>query len=352
MKRVLVGLSGGVDSAVTARILMNEGYQVHGAYLALAPGASSDLARRVAEELGIPFTVIEKKKEFQQKIVRPFLKTYREGKTPNPCVECNGRAKIPFLLAEADRLGIPFVATGHYAGIVPLSSGRMGLSCGKDPEKDQSYFLWRLSQGQLRRLIFPLADAKKRETLVSGEGLVPKEQKESMEICFVPGNDTKRFLLENGGNTPEGDFVDASGKILGRHKGISCYTVGQRKGLGVAMGERYFVTEILPERNQIVLAPEEDLFTDQIFVHGVRWVSFCRRTLPKEGILFRGRHRGGKIPCRLNFENGGVWVQLDRPCRRFAPGQSACFYFGDLLAFGGYIGLEVKKTPLGDMCKL
>lgn len=336
-KRVLVGLSGGVDSALTARLLMEKGYEVTGCYLRFCSESDPSGAKRVAKELGIPLTVVEARSAFQKKVIHPFVQTYREGKTPNPCVECNRKMKIAALMKEADRLGIFWVATGHYARIRRNETGRYQLLCGKDVNKDQSYFLWKLTQKQLSRLIFPLAEREKETVVKEADGLIPKDQKESMEVCFIPDGDTASFVEAYGGRTEEGDFVDSQGKVLGRHKGISRYTVGQRRGLGIAMGKRYFVISLDPEKNQVVLGPEEELTTKCVFAESLHWVSCTKKTLPEGEIFFRGRHRGKLLPCRLKFENGGVEVVFDGAQRRFAPGQSACFYHGETLLFGGKI---------------
>ena len=236
-------------------------------------------------------------------------------------------------------MGIDSVATGHYASVRQKEDGSFGLYCGKDEKKDQSYFLWKLTQRQLSRLIFPLAGRKKEEILLLAEPYVSRSVKESMEICFIPQGDTQTFLEQRGGKTPEGDFVDCRGRVLGRHRGIFRYTVGQRRGLGVAMGERYFVTRLLPETGRVELGPEAELYTDRFPVEALRGLSGRLRDLPEE-LLFRGRHRGKRIPCRLVRSGRSGTVYLSEPIRRIAPGQSACFYLGEELVCGGVISEE------------
>ncbi len=337
MESVLVGLSGGVDSAVSVRLLKEQGYRVHGTYLAFCPESDPEPAARLAQALDIPFSVVEDRKGFEKKVVRPFVDAFCGGETPNPCVNCNRVMKIPALLREADRLGIEKVATGHYAR-VEKEAGRWCLYRGKDENKDQSYFLWKLTQRQLSRLIFPLSGWEKQKARALAQDLLPQNEKESMEICFVPNGDTAGFVDKVGGQTPPGDFVDRGGRVLGQHRGISHYTIGQRRGLGVAMGERWFVTKLLPEKNQVVLGPEEELYCQEMWVESLHFVSVPKKAAPVEGICVQGRHRGKKIPCRVFWQEGGARVLFSDPCRRFAPGQSACFYLGDKLLFGGIIG--------------
>jgi tRNA-specific 2-thiouridylase len=340
MKRVLVGLSGGVDSAAVALILKREGYEVFGAYLSLCPNSDPEPAREVAKKLGIPFVVANYKKSFENRVVKPFLAAYREGKTPNPCVECNRFVKIAALIRTADRLGIEMVATGHYATIVRLENGRYALARGKDGGKDQSYFLWRLNQKQLSRLMFPLSSEKKSAVKEMALALIPPKQKESMEICFIPDSDTQGFLEKQGAGMPAGDFVDREGKVLGAHGGIHRYTIGQRRGLGVAMGSRYFVTELLPEENKIVLGPEEDLMTNSVFVKDLHFVSCHPSEFENGEVFFQGRNRAKPTLCRVEKKKNGVLVRFAERQRKIAFGQSACFYRDDLLLCGGVIAKE------------
>ena len=257
MEKVLVGLSGGVDSTAVALLLQEEGYEVHGVYLSFCHGDGEERARYVADRLGIPLTVAKRERRFQNRVIEPFLSTYEKGLTPNPCVECNRCMKFACLLEEADRLGIEKVATGHYAAITKREDGRMELCRGKDRQKDQSYFLWKLTQKQLSRILFPLAKEEKEEIKLRARQFVSPEERESMEICFIPDGDTGAFLEKHCGGEP-GDFVDTKGAVLGRHKGLVHYTVGQRRGLGIAMGERCFVTALCPEQNRVILGKEAD----------------------------------------------------------------------------------------------
>lgn len=336
MEKVLVGLSGGVDSTAVALLLKEKGYEVHGVYLDFCGEKGEERARFAAERLGIPFYTVNRRRRFETRVVKPFAEAYEKGLTPNPCVECNRCMKFACLLEEADRLGIEKVATGHYARIRRGEDGRMELCRGKDRNKDQSYFLWKLTQKQLSRILFPLADEEKGEVKERAKKYVSPEEKESMEICFIPEGDTGAFL-HGRCDSPEGNFVDKEGRILGRHKGLVHYTVGQRRGLGIAMGERYFVLELIPERNEIILGAEEELYVNKVHVKDLRFVSCRKSSVPKEGLGFRGRNRGEPIPCRVQFDGRGAVVTFDAPVRRYAPGQSACIYFGEKLLFGGEI---------------
>lgn len=336
MKQILVGLSGGVDSALTARRLMEDGYRVTGCFLALCPDADPSRAASVAEALGIPFVTEKRAAFFEKKVIASFLESRRVGDTPNPCVECNANVKIPSLIRVADRLGIESVATGHYARIAK-ENGRFSLLRGADPNKDQSYFLWRLTQKQLSRLVFPLGDVIKSEVRRAAKDLVRPNEKESMEICFVPDRDTAGFLESRGVKLPEGDFTDEEGRVLGRHGGMHRYTVGQRRGLGVAAAERLFVTAFVPEENRIVLGGREKLLVDRMECDAIHYVSAAPNECPDGPILFQGRHRAKPVFCRVRRRKGRLVVLFDTMTERIAAGQSACFYDGERLLFGARI---------------
>ena len=338
MKKVLVGLSGGVDSTAVALLLKEQGYEVFGVYLGFCGENGEERARFAAEKLNIPFHTVNRRRRFENRVIKPFAEAYEQGLTPNPCVECNRCMKFACLLEEADRLGIETVATGHYACIRRGENVRMELCRGKDRNKDQSYFLWKLTQKQLSRILFPLANEEKGDVKERDKAYVSPEEKESMEICFVPDGNTAAFL-DRHCKSEEGNFVDSQGKVLGRHKGLVHYTVGQRRGLGIAMGERYFVLKLIPERNEVMLGAEPELYTKEVFVKGLRFVSCTKKQVPEEGLGFRGRNRGEPIPCRVEFTKTGARIVFENPVRRFAPGQSACIYLGEKLLFGGEICL-------------
>ena len=354
MEKVLVGLSGGADSAAVALLLKEKGYQVYGVHLSFCQGETPIRAREVAKKLGIPFQAVNRKRRFCNRVITPFVDAYRRGLTPNPCIECNRTMKFACLLEEADRLGIHWVATGHYARVEKGENGRFHLMRGRDQNKDQSYFLRKLTQRQLSRILFPLAMEEKSDVKARVRTLLPPEEKESMEICFVTCGDTAEFVASHGGATPEGDFVDRKGTILGRHKGIFRYTVGQRRGLGIALGERTFVTELLPEENRVVLGATEDLLVERMYVSDLHFVSCTKKEVRGKDLLFQGRSRNKTEPCEVIFdEKGGAIVRFSTPIRRISYGQSACFYHGDTLLFGGILtpnsGEKPEKTTL---CKV
>ncbi len=354
MEKVLVGLSGGADSAAVALLLKEQGYEVFGVHLSFCRGDTPERAKAVAEKLGIPFFAVKRQKRFCNKVITPFVEAYRRGVTPNPCIECNRSMKFACLLEEADRLGIRLVATGHYARIEKGENGRFHLMRGRDVSKDQSYFLRKLTQKQLSRILFPLADEEKSDVKVRVRALLPPEEKESMEICFVPDGDTAAFVAAHGGKTPVGDFVDARGTVLGQHKGIFRYTVGQRRGLGVALGQRTFVTEIRPEENQVVLGTPEELLTDNMYVNDLHFVSCTKKEVGGKKLEFQGRSRNTTCPCKVIFDGkGGATVHFSEPIRRISYGQSACFYEGDTLLFGGILTpLDQKTEEKTALCKV
>lgn len=339
-KSVLVGLSGGVDSALCAKLLKDAGYEVSGVFFRFCSNADPSGAVQVAKKLEIPIHVIDHRRAFQNKVVRPFKESYLAGETPNPCVNCNRRMKIKALIDAANALGIDKVATGHYARIA-YENGRWCILRALDPKKDQSYFLWRLTQNQLSRLVFPLADWEKEAVKTEMENIVPKKQKESMDVCFIPRGDYADFLAENLSEKEkeiafaEGDFVTPDGKVLGRHKGIARYTVGQRRGLGIALGERAFVTRIDPVKREVVVGDPASLLVSSQFVSDLNFVSCRKSEIFSRTQFVKGRHRAAFTPCRIEKEGDGVRVWYHEPQKRIAPGQSVCFYDEKALLFGG-----------------
>lgn len=337
MSKVVLGLSGGVDSSEAARRLQREGREVLGVWLDLGFG-SPRAAERSARELGIAFRVFDAAQAHEDLVRRPFGEAYRAGLTPNPCAMCNPRVKIPSLLRAAEEWGAEKIATGHYARTEAGPDGRVRL-LASGGRKDQSYMLALLSQEQLGRLLLPLAGLEKGEvkTAAASAGLGAAEEKESQDICFIPDGDYGAWLERRGLGLPPGDFVDAEGRILGRHRGLHRYTIGQRRGLGVSADSRLYVGQLRPETNQVLLCRREELLVDTVRVERVNWVSveLRREPFPAEVKLRSGPGRAEAIVEPR--ADGGLLLRFAAPVRRPAPGQLAVGYAGDTLLFGGSI---------------
>lgn len=338
-KKVLVALSGGVDSAACARLLLDAGYEVAGCVLKMSPAHEGTVedAKLAAEQLGIPLYVRDMQADFRQ-VIGSFMAEYAAGRTPNPCVVCNPTVKFKGMLAAADELGYPYIATGHYAGLL-REGERVYLTRGASAARDQSYMLCRLGQKELTRLIFPLAEMQKPDvrTLAEEAGLSCAGKPDSQEICFIPDGDYAGYIEARLGKFPEGDFISPEGKPCGKHKGIIHYTVGQRKKLGIALGKPVFIRRIDPAENRIYLAWGGDEYESAVTVSGLS------ETFP--GAFRDGMRCGAKIrsraaiaPCTLALlGDGRAKVVFDQPERAPAPGQTAAFYDGEIVLGGGFI---------------
>ena len=336
-KNVVLGLSGGVDSAVAAARLRADGFEVLGVYLEMGVGDGAAAARQAAAELDIPLEVVDIRDALEHHVCTPFAQSYLSGRTPLPCAVCNPTVKFPALLAAADRLGATFVATGHYAKTAPGSNGRTLLLRGEHTN-DQSYLLARLPQEILQRVIFPLSDYKKEAIRTQAEegGLSAAHRPDSMEICFVPDDDYAAWLEKRGDVPPPGNFVDKEGNVLGRHKGFHHYTLGQRRGLGVPAAHRLFVTAIRPERNEVVLSAGEDLNYTTVFCTDPNWISIPA----PEGVLeceARFRHSKQSVPVSVLCHGEEITVSAHSPVRAPTPGQLAVFYDGDIVLGSAWI---------------
>ncbi len=331
-------MSGGVDSTAAALLLTRDGYDVTGVTLLLS-GNETDAADAAAtcRSLGIGHITLDLRDEFTELVERPFCEAYLAGETPNPCVICNKRVKLGRLLDHATENGYDAVATGHYVRRVERN-GRTLLRRAADEKKDQSYMLWQLSEEQLNRTVFPLAELTKDEirTLVADAGLPKFDRPDSQDICFVPDGDYVSFIRGLTGHEPTpGDFVDREGNVLGRHQGNIRYTVGQRKGLGMGFGEPMYVLARDPIANTVMLGRNDDLYSREITVRDIN-ISHIASFPARYDVKIRYAHK----PCPATVESLGsdrLKITFDEPQRAPAPGQSAVFYLGDLLAGGGFI---------------
>ena len=343
MEKVLLGMSGGKDSTWACRVLQEKGYEVEGLLLVLHDSAPVKEAQTAADRLGIKLHIAERREKFRSDVENYFINEYLFGRTPNPCVECNRKIKFETLLEEADRLGIEKISTGHYVR-VGEKDGRYYLAEAIDKKKDQSYFLWQLTQEMLSRYVSPLEDVTKDEVVQRvTEGALIDKISESQEICFIPDDDYVRFLKERYSDAEyktafsEGDFVTLDGRVVGKHKGFACYTVGQRKGLGIALGRPAFVVRIEPDVNSVVLGFEEDNVCNGFTVDSLNYV-FTPTIEGEETFYVRPRYRSPLVPCKVKPYNGDVQVELDRCIKSVSPGQSAVFYDSEgRVAFGGKI---------------
>ena len=346
--RILVAMSGGVDSAVAAAILHREGHDVVGVTLRLyteqdptalrskrACCGVEDVAdaRAAAQRIGIPHYVLNMEREFERDVIEVFASAYRNGRTPNPCLECNDRVKFRTLLDRADALGFELLATGHYARIRERPAGEgsaFSLHAAADEAKDQSYVLYTLGQEQLARVRLPLGDLPKAETrrIAAELGLGVAAKPDSADICFVPGGDYRELLRARGDSSRPGLIVDADGSTLRRHEGVAAFTVGQRRGLGVATGERRYVTEIDAAEGAVRVGSAADLLASGVEASAPRWVREAPR--PGDALLARIRAHGPLVPARLTtLDAAGFRVAFEEPVRAAAPGQAIVLYRPD-----------------------
>ena len=353
-KRIVVAMSGGVDSSTSAALLAQQGHEVIGVGLKLpnvGPAGEDvrsccgtrgmDDARRVADQIGIQFYLFDYESIFKESVIDYFCESYLHGKTPNPCVECNRLVKFGRLLKFADKIEADYIATGHYARISKdKQTGRCLLKKGVDGEKDQSYFLYPLTQQQLSRSLFPLGEMTKTETREAARslGLMVSEKPASQDICFIGEGDYRQFLAQKYPEAlEEGPIVDTGGHVLARHKGIAFYTVGQRRGLRVARGVPLYVLRVDVATKSVIVGTKEELLKRTILVSRANWIAYDK----PEGSLkvtVKMRYRQPDIPATVRLQDDGkVEVTLSEPQMSVAPGQSAVFYDGDVVVGGGTI---------------
>ena len=359
-KTVVVGMSGGVDSSVAAYLLKEQGYNVIGVTMQIWQQEDSctveknggccglsavEDARRVCDLLDIPYYVMNFRDEFKKTVIDDFVSEYVAGRTPNPCIRCNRDVKWEALLNRSLEIGADYIATGHYAKISHLNNGRYAVVKSVTDKKDQTYALYNLTQKQLEHTLFPIGEYEKSEVreIASRIGLLVANKKDSQEICFIPDDDYGRYLRESGVTLPKpGSFVDKSGKVLGTHKGIHQYTIGQRKGLGISAEKPLYVCDIDVDNNLVVLGSNDDVFGDSLLCNTINYMGtdkFCDGQIVSAKIRYGSREE----KCKLtNVSEDVIRCDFVNPVRAITPGQAVVFYDGDAVLGGGIILKEER----------
>ncbi len=353
-KKALIAMSGGVDSSVAAYLTLKAGYECMGTTMRLyrnndiglnnfhtcCSQKDIDDAAEVAFSLGISYEVLDFTFDFKEKIIEKFIRTYENGGTPNPCIDCNKYMKFDKLLKFAEEKGMDYIVTGHYAKIEQQENGRFLLKKAEDLSKDQSYVLYNLTQDQLKHILLPLGNMSKSETrkIATENGFTNSDKPDSQDICFVPDGDYVKFM-ENytGKKYPEGNYMSADNKVLGRHKGAVRYTIGQRKGLGIALGEPAFVYKKDMESNEVFIGKEDLLFKKTLIADELNWIAFdkCEKPIKvKAKTRYRQREQSATV---TPIDDNSVKIEFDEPQRAITVGQAVVMYDGDIVVGGGTI---------------
>lgn len=337
-KKVLLGMSGGVDSSVSAILLQNQGYEVIGCTMTLWEQTIKD-AKKVCEKLGIPHYTIDCKKEFEGKVVNKFIQEYQEARTPNPCVECNKYLKFGVFYQKARELGCEYIATGHYARIeFSKKYQQYVLKKSREEKKDQTYFLYTIAKEKLEHIIFPLQNYSNKEEIrkIAEENqLTVAQKKESQEICFIPDNDYQNFLKKHGnGIQQKGNIVLSNGEVLGQHQGFINYTIGQRKGLGISYKEPLYVLKLDKEKKEVIVGAEKELYAKELYAKEVNWMVWDKLEKPMR-CKAKIRYRAKEAEAMIFPEEDKVKVIFDIEQRAITSGQSIVFYDDDGIVLGG-----------------
>ena len=346
MRKSMIAMSGGVDSTVAAFLAQGSGFECAGITLQLCGNVQTEDARAAADRLGIPFQVIDAVDDFQEFVVKPFICAYEQGNTPNPCIQCNEHIKFGVLLEHALQLGFDCLVTGHYARI-RQEKGRYLLYKAADPTKDQTYFLAGLNQHQLAHTLLPLGELTKEQVrkIAQEQGFLNARKRDSQDICFIPDGDFAAFIRNYTGKTyPAGNFLDLNGKVVGRHNGAFAYTLGQRKGLGIALGEPAYVCAKDMTKNTVTVGPNEALFAKTLVATDWNWLPFPALTEPMR-VTAKARYRHPEQPATV-YPDGRV--EFNEPQRAMTPGQAVVLYDGDMVVGSGTITEVLKGAHNGN----